>query len=204
MNGIPYFKDYRISLANANDAAEFDLFGEWVSCYAAGEEFQLSLAGSPDLLFNSGLFISWPSAQSLRVRVTPKAGAAVFPNVVTLRVGIGDYKDNRFSTTAPLQIAAGAIIQPKAGAILTSPNADFVLVANTNTQIAAANANRKAVRVANQSATSTVRLSTDPAELTAGKGYLLGIGAEVALELNGLLYARSTGTPTLNVSELTY
>lgn len=204
MTPFPYWQDYPLTLTSGASVVTFDAHGDWLACYQAQEEFDLSVEGGSPLKFNQGLRMGWPETRRVTVRVTPKPGATVFPNSIVLRFGVGAYVDNRFSVSAPLQIASGAVIQEKAGSVLDAPAADVVLVANTNTTIFPANAARRACRVKNLSGTASVRLSSSAADLTAGRGYLLDPAAEVVLEITGQLLARSAGTPTLNLSEIDY
>ncbi|MBA3849348.1 MAG: hypothetical protein C0502_05055 [Opitutus sp.] len=199
---FPYWQDYPLTLANANDIQKFDAHGAWVACYSASEEFEVSVNGSPWLKFNQGLRMGWPE-QGVNVQVRAKPGAAVFPNTIILRFGVGEYSDLRFSLGTPVQIAAGQQVKATSAATLSAAAADVVLVAATNTLLVAANAARREVRVKNLS-NAVVRLSSIDAELTAGKGYYLDAYAEVSLAITGALRARSAGTPTLNVSETIY
>lgn len=202
MRSFPYWQDYPLSLVNANTVKEFRVHGSWISCFLASEEFDISVEGSPLLKFNQGLRMGFDEQQVL-VRVTAKAGAVTFPNTIILRVGVGEYVDARFSVAAPLQIAAGAVIQPKSAATLTGGDL-AALVAATNTDILAANAARRCARIRNNSLTADVRVSTDAASLTAGGGELIRPGEVIEVFVTGLLKARSAGTPVLTVAEETF
>lgn len=196
---VPQFQDYPVTLANANDVKSFDVVAAWVACYFASEEFEISIAGGPFLGFNQGLkigpFADEPVLFSVKIRA--KAGAAIFPNTIVIRVGEKGYEDNRFSVTAPLQIAAGAVIQPKSAALLSG---GFVaLVANTNAEIVSANAARRCVRIRNPHATEAVRVSSTAAELTAGNGEQIAPGETREFFVTGVIYGRCAANVTVNV-----
>lgn len=199
MPSFPYWQDYPLSLTGANDFKEFQVHGTWISCYLASEEFEISVEGSPRLKFNQGLRMGFEE-QTVRVKVYPKAGAVTFPNAITLRVGVGEYVDARFSVTAPLQISPGAVIQMKSAATLAG-GVLAALVANTTTSILAANASRRCCRIRNTSTTQAVRIGTASGALSATVGELINPGEEKEIFVTGEIFARSTGTPILEVAE---
>lgn len=121
-----------------------------------------------------------------------KAGAVVASNNVAVIIGSGDYD------TGQVQIAAN-VTEQRATA-LSAPAVDVVLVAATNTLIAAANSARRCIRITNTGA-ADARLSSTAAQLSATRGELLRPGEAREIFVTGEIWARSTGTPTLNVAE---
>ena len=177
---------------------------DFVACDLSGEDFLISINDSTPSQFGLGRKYKASNGERItKLTISPTATAALNPNTIRLQLGNGEFFDSRLSTTAPLAIAAGQFVTLQPGVQLTAAAADFVLVAATNTLLSAANTNRKRINVYNQGAGS-VRLSTNAAELTAGKGYLLPAGAHEDFFITGALYARSTVTPTLTASEELY
>lgn len=189
---IPYWQDYPVVLASINDIITFDAHGEWLACYLAGEEFEVSVESSPWLKFNQGLRMGWVESQRATVRVRAKVGAVTFPNQIVLRFGVGEYVDARFSVSAPLQLAPGAQFIPKVAVKLSSPGVDVALVADTNTAIFAANADAESVDVYNSGAVN-VRLATATGELSGTRGLIIPPNTSRTVRTNGNLYARAIG-----------
>lgn len=200
----PRLASFSIILPNtAGTLWKQDIDAEFVACDLSGEDFLMAINDAAPSLFGQGRKYRAPDGTRIvKVTLTPTATAALNPNTIRLAVGIGDFLDNRFASTAGLSISGA--VQQKAATTLTQPNAEPTLVAATNTQIAFANQLRRQITVFNQSAVDSVRLSTLPAELTAGKGLLLKPGAAADISCNGDLWARSAGTPTLNCAEELY
>lgn len=192
MNAIPYFNDYKKTLTGATDSWSFDVTGSWLAGYSSAEEFSISLDGGPGLLFSAGQFISWGQVQNVRMRVTPKPGAVVYPNALILRVGAGDYKDARLSFLGNLTIAPGTVIRT-APSVGISSLEDVALVANTNTLIEGANPDLNGWDVWNDSATITVRLASSSANLSGTRGLIVPPKSSRFVAMNGDLYARAVG-----------
>ena len=183
----------------------YAITGQFVRCVASSEDFLLSIDDAVEMPFTAGQMVRMEIGDKFqKITVRAKSGAVVTPNPIRLIVGNGDFRDDRMTFTGSLTIAPGQSVTSKSAATLFTGNVDAALVANTNTLVATANANRRAVRVRNLSTVDFVRLATDPADLTAGKGYYLGAGEDAGFDITGNLYARSTGTPTLNTSEELY
>lgn len=135
-----------------------------------------------------------------QIRIVRRAGAAVVNNSVTITVGSGDYRRGNVNLTAEVTLATAAEVTVIAPTTLITP-ADVGLLASTNTLIFASNPAAKKRIVRNMSTTTDLRISTTPADLTAGKGKIVKAGEEWETSVSGNLYARSTGTPQLNLSE---
>lgn len=200
---LPHFKIYVVNLV-PGVPQDIAVFGNSFVCLTASERFQISLNGLTPIPMAQGLGYDEIPESVTRLQISSIAGAAFNPNFIELAVGFGRFRDNRLSTTAPISFSPGQTVTAKTGASLSCTNADAALVAATNTLIASANTTRRAVRVRNISTVDSCRLSTFPADLTAGRGYTLGAGEDAEFSITGELYARSTGTPTLNTSEEIY
>jgi hypothetical protein len=181
-----------------------DVAAQWVAGVASSEPFLLSINDGPEFGFSSGMIISQPSAEITRLRVSRAPGWVVASNAVTLLYGVGSFADNRLTVSAGLSIASGQVIGQAAAATLSGAIADITLVAATNTQIFAANAAARCRRVRNTSLSASVRLSTTAADLTAGRGEYLDAGEVGEFFVNGVIFARSAGTPTLVLTEEIY
>lgn len=165
-----------------------------VLCYSATEDFLLSLNDATPIEFSKGLSVRPTDERIRQIRVLPRVGATG-TNTLKFLIGDGEFKDARLNVIGGISVAAATNLD-------ALPN--VTLVAATNTLLAAANSLRRAVVIRNASSTDTVLLSSFTADLSAGIGRILGPSEEVELLITGAVYGRSTGTPTLYVSEEVY
>lgn len=219
---LPQYRIYSINLV-PGVTETLSVAGNFIGCLASSERFNLSLNGQSPVVFQQGLSLPNIPEVVTQISLSSVAGAAFNPNVIEIAVGFGELRDSRFASSAPITLAAGVTLAPgqavTVGAIsiaagqsiknvsaatLDSVNPDVALSANVNTLIVAQNLSRRSVRVRNLSTTDVVRLASNAADLTAGRGYYLGASEDVSFEITGNVYARSTGTPTLNFSETVY
>lgn len=190
---------------NIGGVFPYAITGQFVRCVASSEDFLLSIDDAVTIPFTAGQMVRMETGDKFqKITISAKPTAAINPNPIRLIVGNGDFRDDRVTFTGSLTIAPGQSVTSKSATTLFTGNVDAALVAATNTLVATANVNRRAVRVRNLSTVDFVRLATNPADLTAGKGYYLGAGEDASFDITGDLYARSTGTPTLNTSEEIY
>lgn len=200
---LPQYRIYSLNLV-PGIPQDVSLTGNFISCLTSSERFLVSLNGQSPIPLAQGLSLLNIPEVVTRIQVTALSGALFNPNFIELAVGFGEFRDGRLSTTAPIVFAPGQFVTQKSAASLSCPNVDLALAAAANTLIGAANVNRRAIRVRNLSTVDAVRLSSFPADLTAGRGYTLGAGEDAEFNITAELYARSAGTPTINTSEEIY
>lgn len=190
---------FNFVLTAANSGHVLNIGGFYLRCLSATEDFEVSIDGAPAVPLGAGRALSPlnPDGTPRRftgVQVLRSATAAAASNAIQLIYGNLAYYDDR------LTLLAGATVRSASAATLSGAAPDVVLVAATNTLLLAANSARRCVRVTN-TGSADVRVASDVADLTAGRGELIRAGEAREYFVTGAIYARSTGTPTLNIGE---
>jgi hypothetical protein len=187
------------ALTAANSGALLNIGGFFVRCVSADEDFEISIDGAPPIPLGAGRGVSPlnPDGTPSRfngLNILRRTGATAATNNLVLVYGNLAYYDDR------LTITSASAIRSTSATTLSGATADVMLVADTNTLILAANSARRCARITNNG-TADTRVSSAPADLTAGRGEIIRPGEAREFFVTGAIYARSTGTPTLNPSE---
>jgi hypothetical protein len=195
-------------LTAANPIFRQDITAEFIIILSADEDFDVYLnkAGKGFRMGGNDFFkmpLGDDGKQSVftYIEFRRKAGATVANNTVTVVLGSGDYRRGTFTLAAVVALTTGATVKQTPAATLETPG-DQVMAAAANTLIIAANANRRRAMLFNNDAANAVRIATNAADLTVGKGFLLQPKSSEEFHVSGALYGRPVaGTPSIVVSE---
>lgn len=197
-----------VVLTVANPSFRQDVDAEFIAIESADEAVDVYLNKSTrPFKMSVNDFYQMPLVDGVRsrftqIRVVRRAAAVLANNTVVLSIGSGEYRRGTVSIAATVALAAGSTIKQTPAATLEAPTADIVLVAATATQIAAANAARRCLTVRNTHATLDIRLSTNVADLNAGRGRIVKPGEVHEIFVNGIVRAYCAGgAGTLTVTE---
>lgn len=194
-------EEVALTLTAAKPRVPSVIAGRFIFCLSAAEDFQIAVNNGGMFPFGANRYFEMPAGQRFeQFTVLRKSGAVVDPNAIQLVIGDGDYRTASFSLGGSITLAVGQSVKITSPTTLITPP-DVVLVAATNTPLFAANANATRRLIRNTHATADLRVSTTPADLTAGQGKLVKAGEEWETQVSGALYGRSAGTPTLVLSE---
>jgi len=196
MNFVPP-QEKTVTLGLAGTFVDVDVSAQFVACVECSEGFKIAINDGSPFRFNKGLFLSLPFADIRKIRVSTLDTVSIASNPVTLLFGVGEFRDSRWN------VVSGSSIQTRGAATLNTAVADVTLTAATNTLLFAGNSLRRCVRIRN-TGTADVRLSSDNADLTAGRGELLRPSEVLELFVTGGIWARSASTPTLVISQELY
>lgn len=161
--------------------------GDGVHCAASNlTTFLLSVDQEPFTEFRQG-YSHTPRGGFKRVRVRNDGGSNL---TVTLVIWTGEFRDQRLSASAPLDIA-------KATGFTT--NADLNIAGGAAAVILAANANRREAVITNPAASSSAFRIGD-ASVGAARGIELLPGATLVLETTAEIRAHNTDAAAQNIS----
>lgn len=170
------------------EAVTINRKGDLFSCLAASGGFKVGFDNTSSFDWASGLSLRTPG-EFEQVRIVNTSGAA---NPIQVAIGFGDLRDARLTL-------GGAVVNTlrtvpdvlTTGAAIAAANA-------ANTLIAAANAQRNEIIIANLGA-ATVYLNGTPGAI-AGQGIPLAGGGLMVLENTAAIYARNDTGGAVNIS----
>jgi hypothetical protein len=201
---LPYFKPWNLNLP-VGASNNFDTPNvRSIYCSAATERFLISLNGGTPTFLRAGFGYFDLSDDVKQVTISTAPGAVAAPNVIELLMGSGSLVDNSLIPAAPVTLASGAVVRDQRSDANMLAYTDFALVADTDTSIAAANANRRSIRLKNIGA-GALRIGSTSVNVGPGVGLHLGAGESVELFNTGAIWAHSQGAAgTLNVTEFNF
>lgn len=187
-------QSFKFNLTATNNRFPIHRPVRFLRVLSATEAFDLAIDGEV-LPFRTGNYVRLPEDYEpfQKVEIRRSASAALANNYVELIGADFVFGDDALTFAGSIGITPGAVIRPQVAIRLSSPQGDYLLLADNNVQIFTANADVESVDVWNNSTTTMVRIATATGELSANRGLRVPPQSSRSIRQNGNLYARAIG-----------